>query len=72
MSKFDKLLNASHHCQKICVSMNCEKSLKVMVIRCIHPKAAAVITHSESLAKCPLQFPSMNQLKKYTSKWSKK
>ena len=71
MSKFDKLLERITSLSK-CVSMNCEKSLKVMVIRCIHPKAAAVITHSESLAKCPLQFPSMNQLKKYTSKWSKK
>ena len=58
MSKFDKLLERITSLSK---DMRFDELRKVLEI-----------THSESSAKCPLQFPSMNQLKKYTSKWSKK
>ena len=72
MSKFDKLLERITSLSKDMRFDELRKVLKVMVILCVRPKAAAAITHSENQARCQSPFPSMNRSKRYTSRWSKK
>mgnify|MGYP004596602687 CR=1 FL=1 len=72
MSKFDKLLERITSLSKDMRFDELRKVLESYGYTMHSPKGGAVITHSESPAKCPLQFQNMNQLKKYTSRWSKK
>ena len=59
MSKFDKLLERITSLSK---DMRFDELRKVL-------ESYGYTMHSP---KCPLQFQNMNQLKKYTSRWSKK
>ena len=70
MSKFDKLLERITSLSKDMRFDELRKVFESYGYTTHSPKGG--ITHSESTAKCPLQFQNMNQLKKYTSRWSKK